>query len=571
MRLRHPDMPTHADTPSLATDGLRTPAPTTRIDRSWALVLGLLLGVPLLLSATEAVRAGLDLAAWHDLLAAPQLWHALALSVWVGIAASVLAIGASAWVLSHCFPYRWPPVVRLLGPMLAVPHAAFGIGLVFLISPSGWLLRLLSPWASGLDAPPPWPTTQDPWGLGLIAVLVAKEVPFLLWTAAAHLQRADVALRLRRELELARSLGYSTQSAWWRVVWPQVWPRLRWPMLAVLAYALTVVDVALVIGPQSPPTLAVQAWVWLLDADLATNNQGAAAAWLLAMVLALLAWFAWHVPRMAVWRRRRTNGQRGRRSASASPSNSGMRGVRLLVGVYLLVMLALAIGSVAGIWPFPRVWPEVFTWAAWRSVWSSADTIGTTLSLAVASAAAALLWSIAWLETAPKQWDDMLRRLVYLPLVLPSVLWVVGIHATTLRWDMDARWSGVWLAHSLACVPYVLITLAPAYGGFEPRYRAVTATLGHGRVRFLLCIKWPLLRAALWSAFAVGCAVSVAQYLPTLFIGAGRFATVTTEAVTLASGAQRSLTSAYAWLQWLLPVLVFSLAAWASRPRRFRR
>jgi len=120
-------------------------------------------------------------------------------------------------------------------------------------------------------------------------------------------------------------------------------------------------------------------------------------------------------------------------------------------------------------------------------------------------------------------------------------------------------------------VPYVLITLAPAYGGFDPRYRAITATLGHGRGRFLLQVKWPLLRATLWSAFAVGFAVSVAQYLPTLFIGAGRFATVTTEAVTLASGAQRSLTSAYAWLQWLLPALAFTLAAWAGRPRRFRR
>jgi putative thiamine transport system permease protein len=86
---------------------------------------------------------------------------------------------------------------------------------------------------------------------------------------------------------------------------------------------------------------------------------------------------------------------------------------------------------------------------------------------------------------------------------------------------------------------------------------------------FLWRAKWPLLRAALASAFAVGFAVSVAQYLPTLFVGAGRFATVTTEAVTLASGAQRSLTAAYAWLQWLLPALVFGLAAWLGKPRRY--
>ena len=232
-------------------------------------------------------------------------------------------------------------------------------------------------------------------------------------------------------------------------------------------------------------------------------------------------------------------------------------------------MLALALGSVAGIWPFPHLLPQTLSWGAWRSVWESASTVGTTLTLALAAALAALAWSVAWLETAPPQWDSWLRRVVYLPLVLPSVLWVVGIHAATVHWDIDTRWSGLWLAHALACVPYVLITLGPAYTGFDPRYRQVSASLGHGRARFLARVKWPLLRAAMWSSLAVGFAVSVAQYLPTLFIGGGRFATVTTEAVTLASGAQRSLTSAYAWLQWCLPVLAFGLAAWAGQARRF--
>ena len=148
---------------------------------------------------------------------------------------------------------------------------------------------------------------------------------------------------------------------------------------------------------------------------------------------------------------------------------------------------------------------------------------------------------------------------------------MIGVHAVTLRWGMDATWPGLWLAHALATIPYVLIALSPAYMGFDMRYWHVAASLGHGRWIFLTRVKWPLLRAALTSACAVGFAVSVAQYLPTLFVGAGRFATVTTEAVTLASGAQRSLTSAYAGLQWLLPVIGFGLAAWAGQARRFSK
>ena len=124
----------------------------------------------------------------------------------------------------------------------------------------------------------------------------------------------------------------------------------------------------------------------------------------------------------------------------------------------------------------------------------------------------------------------------------------------------------MWLAHTLTSLPYVLIALQGPYQSFNPRLRHVSASLGHGHAVFLLRVKWPLLRSALAASLAIGFAVSVAQYLPTLYVGAGRFATVTTEAVNLAAGGQRSLTAAFAWLQWLLPVLVLSSLVVVSEP-----
>ncbi len=538
-----------------------------------ALLLAALIATPLLGAAWSAVAAALNAQAWDLMRQDPQLPRALAMTLWTGLTATALAVALSAWLLSRSFPGpRWQRTVRVLSPMLAVPHAAFAIGLAFLVAPSGWFLRALSPWATGFDAPPPWPTTQDPWGLGLIAVLVAKEVPFLLWAAATQLQRADVATRWTRELDVARSMGYAARTAWWRVLWPQLWPRLMAPLVAVLAYSLTVVDMALVIGPTSPPTLAVLAWQWLLDADAAINTQGAAAAWLLAAVVATLtgALLTWRG--LVRWRSRWTaRGVSGRRGRATQRDAAGPHPLAALGLLYFGVMLTLAIGSVSGVWPFPRLWPESLSLQGWQSVAGSAATLWTTLGLAAASSLTALVWAVAWLECAPPHWDARLRRLIYLPLLLPSVLWVVGLHRLTLAWGIDGRWSGLWLAHSLAAAPYVLIALSPAYLGFDARYAQIAASLRKSHLVFLLRIKWPLLKASLYAALAVGFAVSVAQYLPTLFVGAGRFATVTTEAVTLASGAQRSLTAAYAWLQWLLPALMFGIAAWAGRPRRFAR
>jgi putative thiamine transport system permease protein len=73
-------------------------------------------------------------------------------------------------------------------------------------------------------------------------------------------------------------------------------------------------------------------------------------------------------------------------------------------------------------------------------------------------------------------------------------------------------------------------------------------------------VKLPMLAGPLMTAAAIGFAVSVAQYLPTLFMGAGRVATLTTEAVTLSSGSDRRVVGVYAFLQAMLPFLAYGAA-----------
>jgi putative thiamine transport system permease protein len=529
--------------------------------------------VPLATILWACIASAWNLAAWAEITTAPQLWPAWRMTLWTGLASTALAYGLCAWLLSRCFALPlWARVVRALGPMLAAPHAAFAVGLMFLIAPSGWLLRGVSPWLTGFAQPPAWLTSQDPWGLGMVAILALKELPFLLWGIATQLQRDDVGLRLARELQAAQTMGYARHTAFWRVVWPQLVPRLRWPLLAVLAYGLTVVDVAQIAGPSNPSTLSVLAWQWLQDADALTNAQGAVAGWLLAGTVMLCAALWAVMSRLAATHRVHT-GQRGHDSStSAGKGVHRLAGTAVLGGlltVYGAVLLALLVGSASGVWPFPQFLPATWSLDAWRSVWGSTATLRTTFTLAVASTALALGWAVAWLERAPSTWDKAMRWPLYLPLLLPSVLWVVGLHKMALVTGNTASWAALVVAHTLAVVPYVVIALSPAYLGFDARYAQVSASLGRSYWAFLLRVKWPMLRASICSAAAVGVAVSVAQYLPTLYVGEGRFSTVTTEAVTLASGGQRSLVAAYAWLQWLIPVLGFAIAAWLGKPRRF--
>lgn len=530
----------------------------------WVLVLGCAVALPLLASLALAGRLAWDAQAWHNLLQDPQLPQALGLTLAVGLCATVAAVMLAAGLLAAYFPGpRWPHLLGRLPIMLAVPHAAFAIGLVLIVAPSGWLLRLFSPWLTGFDSPPPWPTSQDPYGLGLMVVLVLKEVPFLVWTAATHLQRPDFSHNLQGAWHLAQTLGYTPRAAWWRVIAPQLASRMRWPFLAVLAYSLSVVDVAWVAGPSTPPTLAVLAFTWLQDADPVQNAKGAAAAWLLcallfgcAAALSRLTWPAGWLMRGAprpFLPKRLSLGSLAHQAGSGWP-------LALLSSAYLVVGTTLMLASVAGPWPFPELAPRQWSTQAWRSVGESAPVLLNTVVLGLGSALSALVWGVAWLEWAPARWRQAMEPLVAIPLVLPSVLWAMGLHQLALRLWLDGSNFGVYLAHTLCVLPYVVIALAPAYTRFDARYATLSASFGKPYRVFLMQVKWPMLRAALASALAVGFAVSVAQYLPTLFVGAGRLTTVTTEAIGLSAGGQRSLLAAFAVLQAVLPLLAFAIA-----------
>jgi putative thiamine transport system permease protein len=545
---------------------LRPVIPPRRV--GWLLPAGLF-ALPLLAALAWALAGAVDPLAWRALFSDAALVPSLRLALWVGSASTLLSLALTLWLVTHLHARpAWGRLERSLGGLLAIPHAAFAVGLALLLMPSGLLARLFAPLA-GWVSPPDVATVQDPFGLALIAALVLKEVPFLLWNVAAQLRPVAQNAQLRRQLQTAQAMGYPAASVWWRVLWPQLLPRLALPLLAVWAYGLTVVDMALVLGPTRPPTLAVLSWQWLLDADAALNRQGAAAALLLALVTtagALFAALAWRAMQPAL----RAREVRGDRPAARAPARTAPLLALGGMAAYAAAIVLLLFVSIASVWTFPALWPQQVSLDAWAAVAGSLRSIGVTAGLALAASATGVLLAIAWMETTPEAWDRRAAPLVFAPMLLPGVLLVVGLYRLALELGIDGSLTGLWLAHSLYTAPYALVALAPAYRSFDVRYEHTAMALGRARVVFLHRVKWPMLLAPIASAAAIGFAVSVTQYLSTQFVGAGRHATVTTEALTLASGGQRGTMAAFALLQALLPALAF-VAAWGLGRAQARR
>ena len=520
---------------------------------------------------------------FRRLLAEPGIAGSLALSVAAGLVTTAFSLGSVVLFVAAFAGTRAFALARHgLGPLLAVPHAAAAFGFAFLIAPSGLLFRFAAQ-ASGETLPPDLLVIGDPLGLAMMAGLVVKEIPFLLLVVFAALPQADGA----RRLQLARSLGYGRIAGFALGVWPAVYRQIRLPVLAVAAYASSVVDVALILGPSMPAPLAVRVVEWAGDPDLTVRFLASAGAILQVGVtlVVLAAWIGLERIGHGLCRTLAAGGWRFQSDAAlraVAPIGVMVAGVAVFAG---LAMLAL--WSVSGLWSFPAVLPSSLELSTWqRALAGTAGAMTTTLIVAAAAAAVACLAVVALLEGRRRsagggRSSDRVRLqpaiagLLYVPLIVPQVSFVFGLQVLILSVGLS---PSLWLltaAHLVFVAPYVALALADPWFALDPRYERMAASLGHARVATFLRVRVRMLTGPILIAVAIGFATSVGLYLPTLLIGAGRLPTITTEAVALASGGNNRTIGAYALLQTALPFLAFALAslvpALLARNRRAMR
>jgi len=501
---------------------------------------------------------------WRRLFATPGLGPSVRLSLASGLTATGAALAITALFLAAFHgtaPFR--AARRLLSPLLSIPHAAAALGLAFLVAPSGWILRLLSPELTGFVRPPDFLIVHDRFGLAMAAGLTVKEIPFLFLMALAALPQ----IHFRRDLWIAASFGYGRVAGWLLVVFPQVYSQIRLPVFAVLAYAVSVVDVAIILGPTTPPTLAVQLVDWMNDPDLSMRLKASAGALLqLALAgLAVLIWFGFERLAAAAGRAVLTRGWRLRSDGLLRAAAALVMATAMAATAIGLALMAL--WSVSGPWRFPDAWPSGLTLRIWMTHSASlADAAATTVAIGLPAVAVALALVLAALESRERSAGGKPLSLplvagLYAPLLVPQVAFLFGLQVAFLSAGLDASLAALVLVHLVFVVPYVFFSLVEPWRAWDRRYALVGHALGHGANAVFWRIRLPMLLRSVLTAAAVGFAVSAGLYLPTLLIGGGRFATVTTEAVALSAGGNRRIIGAYALMQMALPFLGFMAAA----------
>ncbi len=509
-----------------------------------------------------------------ELLAAPGIATSALISLTAGLVTPAISLATVFLFLAATQGNRFGRwLSQLAAPVLAIPHAAAAFGIVLLLSPTGVVSRGLA----GLlrwQTPPDVLFPNDALGLAYILGLTIKEIPFLLFVALSLIPSLDSP----RRIALARSLGYSPVLAWLLVVAPALYRLIRLPLFAVIVFASSAIDVALILGPSLPPTLGVRLLEWFSTPALGARELAAAAA-ALQLAVTLTALTLWLLLEKLVTLLYHHLGARGFQNRLTQVAEAGLRILGLgLLPLGLLVsfggLATLALASVAAGWRYPALLPLQLTGESWaQALQTLSAPLANALLIAIASVVLAVLITVLLLETlSQRRWfARYATALLSLPLLIPQLIFLSGLVLLLEKIGKQPAVAPVIAGHCFYVLPYVFLTLRTAYLELDSRWMNLATTLGASKARRFFKVRLPLLSSALLTSTMLGAAISLSLYLPTQLLGAGRVPTITTEAIALVSSGERAAIGTWAILQAVVPLFFYALALslphflWAQR------
>jgi len=230
----------------------------TRIMR-WCLLL--LLCIPVLAGLVGVIFPALgyfpaigansfSLDVFRTLFALDDIWHMVWLSLFTGVGSTLLAMAGAFLLLATFYQSSWLEKVQgLLSPFLVFPHAAAAIALLFVLSPSGIFARLMV--LGGDDAPPAAGSSffpYDEFGFSVLLALSLKELPFIILMALSVMSQPLIKKKLLGYVNVGASLGYSPTASFFKLVAPSIFTQIKLPILAVLVFATSNVEIPLILG-----------------------------------------------------------------------------------------------------------------------------------------------------------------------------------------------------------------------------------------------------------------------------------------------------------------------------------
>ncbi|MFT2092207.1 ABC transporter permease subunit [Paraglaciecola sp. 2405UD69-4] len=482
-------------------------------------------------------------------------YQGLALSLWQSIFSAVFSSLVSLYIAFLIYSqYQSPSKVgaswleKYLSPLLSLPHLAIALGLVFLFSESGVMF-------TGSDTGLPRKGLST-----FILAIIIKEVPFFLLILIAIGRQ----LPIHAWLLQGRALGHSSTTSWWLLVFPNMLKQVRLALLAASAYTLSVVDMNLLVGPNIPELFAVSVYRWQSSFSPGDQALGFWANVLLLLLLVVSIALLYGHEKMV----------NGALKHWASLGRQVRLGVVKGIGrlwlptsglITLLMVLVFSLWSLNVNWHSETASLASLNTHLWQDEWLFvALPLQNALLIGVGAAMLGIGFALLALELQRQKGRYLPDYIWLLGILLPQLSMVLGWQV--LHIGLEGQYHNGWVmfAHLPFTFSYAYLVLKGPFNSIDPNYELIAASFGYSPWQRWWKIRFRLLLPAVLSAFAITFAVSIAQYIPTLMIGAGRVTTITTEAVAIGTGSQQDVAALYILLQSFLPLAAFLVTAFLS-------
>jgi putative spermidine/putrescine transport system permease protein len=157
------------------------------------------------------------------------------------------------------------------------------------------------------------------------------------------------------------------------------------------------------------------------------------------------------------------------------------------------------------------------------------------------------------------------RVLLLLPLIVPSVVYALGIYRLFINLDLLDTYLGVILAHAVTGIPYVVITTSASLTSFDPALLRAARGLGATRLQALRRILLPNITPGIASGAILAFIHSWDEIVVVLFVASRSITTVPRRIWDGINDQLDPIIAAVATVMVLVSMLLFALKQLASR------
>lgn len=119
-----------------------------------------------------------------------------------------------------------------------------------------------------------------------------------------------------------------------------------------------------------------------------------------------------------------------------------------------------------------------------------------------------------------------LRALLMISMVTPAIVIAVAVYISFLQWHLTGTLQGYVLAHAALGVPFVLVSVTSALGGFDPKLLRASASLGASPLRSFIRVTMPLISRGILTGAIFAFVTSFDEVVIALFLRSPTFQTL---------------------------------------------